>query len=42
YEKKMSKKQKITTLESNIQYKNELTESSFEATDNTIDLTENI
>ncbi|CAG8717063.1 12086_t:CDS:2 [Racocetra persica] len=37
----MSKKQKITTLESNIQYENELTEGSFETTDNTIDLTEN-
>ncbi|CAG8816267.1 10108_t:CDS:1, partial [Racocetra fulgida] len=37
----MSKKQKITTLELNIQYENELTEGSFEATDNTIDLTEN-
>ncbi|CAG8546943.1 5667_t:CDS:2 [Cetraspora pellucida] len=36
----MSKKQKITTLESNIQYENELTESSFKTTDNTIDLTE--
>ncbi|CAG8785615.1 35350_t:CDS:2, partial [Gigaspora margarita] len=36
----MSKKQKITTPESNIQYENELTEGSFETTDNTIDLTE--